>query len=493
MNKLKLFLALAITVFVSSCDSDTNYLGTSIIPEADNLQMATNSYPVYSESAEMEAVVSRSPYGYLGRIKDQETGAYLAANYMFKFAAQNISYPDKSKMNLIDVVQPDGSVLQNVLVDSCEVKLFLNTFYGDSLTVMKSTLLELEKTIPENTPLYTDMDPEQNGYIRQASEGGIEVDKSFAVVDFTLSDSIRSTTAYTRSILFHFPKEEYLAKDGKLYHNYGSYLLTKYYENPTYFQNLYQFNKNVCPGFYIKIQSGLGSMVEIFSAQLILHAGMTENDKTTPYVTYFMGTEEVQQFTRIENDNTIISSLLDDDKATYIKSPAGICTVATLPIDEVMKSHENDSINSASLEFKRINNNDSSNPYNLSIPTTVLLVEADSVQSFFEGKKLNDNIGAYTATYSSTSNKYSFNNISNLLSKIYSQKIKGEKADPSWTLSHPNWNKIALIPVKIENDGSGSVSRITNDMSLTSTRLQRGTTNSDSPITLSIIYSKYGR
>lgn len=493
MNKLKLLLALVITVFVSSCDSDTSYLGTSIIPDTDNLQMATSNFPVYSESAEMGSVVSRSPYGYLGRIKDVETGSYLSANYMFKFAVQNVSFPDRNSMQLEEVVQEDGSVIENVVVDSCEVILNIRNFYGDSLSVLKTALVELEKTIPENTPLYSDVDPEENGYVRSEEDGGLRIDKSYAVVDFTVKDSLRNSNGYTRSIVYHFPDEPYKARDGRLYFNYGSYILTKYYEHPTNFQNLYQFNKNICPGFYIKMQSGIGSMVEIYNSQLLLHTKVKKDDKLEINNSHLMSTEEVQQFTKIENDQVSLESLLNDNEATYIKSPAGICTIATLPVEEVMKSHENDSINSASIAFKRQNNNDSNNPYNLSVPTTLLMVEADSVQNFFEGKKLYDNIGAYVATYSATTNSYTFNNIANLLSMVYNKKVQEEEKDSSWTLSHPNWNKIALIPVKVEKDGSGSVSRVTNDMSLSSTRLLRGTKQSDSPITLSIIYSKYGR
>lgn len=494
MNKLKYLIAFAIAIFVSSCDSDTSYLGTSIVPEADKLQMSTSNYPVSTTSMEMGSVVSRTPYGYLGRIKDNETGAYLSANYMFKFAVQNVSYPEKSTMSKIDVTQPDGSIMENVLVDSCEVLLYLNSFYGDSLTVMKSTLAELDKPLPENTTIYSDMNPEENGYIRSVADGGLSVEKSYAVVDFTVKDSLRNSSGYSRSLVYRFPKEQYHAKDGKVYHNYGSYILTKYYENPQNFQNLYQFNKNVCPGFYAKMQSGLGSMLEIYNAQLVLHANMISDKGTsTAYMTYLMGTEEVQQFTNVENDKDAIESLLHDTEATYIKSPAGVCTIASLPIDRVMNSHENDSINSASITFKRTNNIDHSNQYNLSIPNTLLLLEADSIQSFFEGKKLYDNIGSYIATYSSNTNSYTYSNISNLLSKVYNNKVQEEAKDPSWTLSHPNWDKIVLIPVKVENDGSGSVSRVTNDMSLTSTRLQRGTSDADSPITLSVVYSKYGR
>lgn len=493
MNRLKLFFAIAIAVLVSSCDSDTSYLGTSIVPDADNLQMATNSFPVSTASAEMGSVVSRTPYGYLGRIKDVETGMYLSANYMFKFAVQNVNYTEMGTMKKVNVTQPDGSVMENILVDSCEVMLYLNRFYGDSLTVMKTSLLELKKTIPENSSLYSDMDPEENGYVRPASEGGITMDKSFAVVDFTVKDSLRHTANYTRNVVYRFPQEQYVARDGKVYYNYGSYIMTKYFENPDNFQNIYLFNKNVCPGFYVKMKSGLGAMLEIYNAQMILHSSNEVNGKKTTYNTYLMGTEEVQQFTRIENEGNTIDNLLNDNEATYVKSPAGITTIATLPIDEVMKSHENDSINSASITFKRVNNNDYSNQYNLSTPTTLLMIEADSIKSFFEGKKLYDNIGTYIAAYSSSDNGYVYNNISNLLSKIYNNKVKCEAKDASWVLSHPNWNKIALVPVKVEYDGSGSVSRVTNDMSLSNTRLQRGTAQKDSPLTLSIIYSKYGR
>jgi hypothetical protein len=59
-----------------------------------------------------------------------------------------------------------------------------------------------------------------------------------------------------------------------------------------------------------------------------------------------------------------------------------------------------------------------------------------------------------------------------------------------------NWNKVVLVPVTTEYSKTSSsssvsvLSKVMHDMSLTSTRLMKGT-DTDSPIKLSIIYGKF--
>lgn len=49
-----------------------------------------------------------------------------------------------------------------------------------------------------------------------------------------------------------------------------------------------------------------------------------------------------------------------------------------------MKGHEKDTLNTATISFPRLNNENEDNPYNFATPSTILMVQKDSLQSFFE-------------------------------------------------------------------------------------------------------------
>ena len=135
-------------------------------------------------------------------------------------------------------------------------------------------------------------------------------------------------------------------------------------------------------------------------------------------------------------------------------------------------------------------NNENWNQYALPAPSTLLLVETDSLDAFFENSKLANHKTSYLAAFSSATNRYTFGNISSLIASMYRAKTNGLKSDPNWVANHPNWNKVMAVPVKtnyITYNNSSVLTSVTNDMSLTSTRLVGGST----PINIEVIYSKF--
>lgn len=247
-------------------------------------------------------------------------------------------------------------------------------------------------------------------------------------------------------------------------------------------------------------------MAKIWNTELIFYwtrHKTINKDSTAVGIGYnrFDGTEEVLQLNKIENDKKSMEKLASQKNWTYLKSPAGIFTEVTLPIDDIMKGHEKDTLNTATISFPRLNNENEDNPYNFATPSTILMVQKDSLQSFFEKSKLADNRTSYTTSYSSTGtykNAYTFQNIANLVSAMYKNKGKGE-----------NWDKVVLVPVNVITTTQGYttvISKINHDMSLASTRLIVGTDDPDKdytkdaktgkkvasgPIRIKVIYSKF--
>lgn len=230
-------------------------------------------------------------------------------------------------------------------------------------------------------------------------------------------------------------------------------------------------------------------MAYIRVPQLNIFFNIKKDGEQKASMTLFNGTEEVLQTTTVTNDTQAIGQLVNDPSCTYIKSPAGIFTEVTLPVDDIVRGHEKDTINTAKIEFLRINNEHWSS-YNLPAPSMLLMIETDSVQSFFEQGKVANYKQTFLGSYSKSANKYAFNNVGGIINAMNKARTEGLKSDPQWEAHHPNWNKVMLVPVSTTTVTYNNTTRIVgihNDMSLTSTRLVGGNT----PIAINVIYSRF--
>jgi hypothetical protein len=235
-------------------------------------------------------------------------------------------------------------------------------------------------------------------------------------------------------------------------------------------------------------------MAKIKEISLYVFFNFNNNGRKSTNYLMTTSTEEVVQTTTVSYDKYAIKNLVDDNSCTYIKSPAAIFTEVELPVDEICTTHPSDSILSAKVSFNRINNTTDTPEMALTTPSNLLLIEKDSLNSFFLNNSVYNNSYAYNGTLSK--NAYSYSNISNLVTRMYNNKVKGMKSDPNWTAKHPNWNKALLVPVEEVTVTSSSYSSTTsstialkNKMGLSSTRLKKG--SSASPINIEVIYAKF--
>ena len=235
------------------------------------------------------------------------------------------------------------------------------------------------------------------------------------------------------------------------------------------------------------------------------------NDTIIDGMQRMAATEEVIQNTRV--DNSIPAEMLDpQNEYTYVKSPSGIFTEVTLPVNDVVAGeHYNDTINSARITFRRLNN-ETQNKYNLEMPATLLMVRKKDLFSFFEEGKVTDDRTSYLATFNSNYNAYEYSNIGRLITILKEERDEGAGVDVSddeatrqakyaaWEAKEENqdWNKVVLVPVAAEYSTSvnsyglsvQTLLRLRNDMSMKSARLEGGSSGS---LSLSVIYSKYNQ
>lgn len=460
-------VALLLSMVFTACSDNTDTIGQSLTDNLDHVQIYTDTFTVTTKSIEAGPVVSKTTSGLVGRIKDPETGSYVTGNMMTQFHIQE-GFQFISKDSLIKA-SADGQVH----ADSCEIRFHFTSFLGDSLATMKATLYELAKPVEEGKVYYSDFDPMENGYIRTA-EGAIKKHKTYS-----LHDSSNGLTSYIGVKI----NDPYIDKNGNTFDNYGTYILRTYYEHPEYFKNSQKFIYNVCPGFYLKTESGIGSMANIKFTELNIFCHVKRNDSTIVNTIPISGTEEVLQMTNVENDDEAIKNLVSDNTCTYLKTPAGIFTEMTIPIEKIMANHANDTLNTAKIILTRINNTVKDNNQ-MKTPTSVLMVHKDSIDSFFSQNKIPNNKDSYIATISG--NSYVFNNISNLVRLMYNQKKSGNGSE--------NWNKVVIIPVTTTTQTANqttTIVKVSHDMSLTSTKLVGGSENPHAELKMSVIYSKF--
>lgn len=489
MKILRLLTVLVIAALTfAACDDTTEGIGGSITNKIDNINISNSAFNVTTKSIVADSVLSRNNTGLIGKMKDPETGNYVKGDYMTQLSV----LPTFSVDTLDYIKQANKGSIE---ADSCYLLVSYNASYGDTIAPMKVTAYEMTKPMAEDKEYYSNYDAFEKGWVNENNQ-------------HWSSNYNLSNTSDVKNFKIYLNKK--YTKDGKTYKNYGSYIMQTYAEHPEYFKTNYKFLHNVCPGFYIKNVGGTGNMAKIWNTELIFYwtrKKTINKDSTAVSIGYnrFDGTEEVLQLNKIENDTENLKKLAskDQEKCTYLKSPAGIFTEVTLPIKDIMKGHEKDTLNTATISFPRLNNENEDNPYNFATPSTILMVQKDSLQSFFEKSKLADSRTSYTASYSSTGtykNAYTFQNIANLVSAMYKNKAEGEKKNAKWMDEHPNWNKVVLVPVNVITTTQGYttvISKINHDMSLASTRLKRGVITTDSngketsPIQIKVIYSKF--
>lgn len=463
--KLKYLASIVLATFIfMSCDDTTDNIGSgTLIDNSDNLNIVTDTFEITSRSIIADSVLSRNTSGYLGKVRDPETGAYMSSNFMTQFyLPEGFEFPNKDSIQSV--------VNGEIVADSCDIRLYYKEFYGDSLAPMKLTAYELTKPIPEET-YYSNFSPEKEGFVDKTKA----VDKVYTITDLNVDETTRKGSDYIPSI--RIPLDA----------SFGTKLIRHYYDNPSDFKDAYTFIHKVLPGFYFKTQGGLGSMAHVFLSQLNVYFRYkfttTKSDETkvdTIIVANaaFPGTEEVLQTSTIINDKAAIKRLAEDNTCTYIKSPAGIFTEMTIPVEAIMRGHENDTINTAKVSLTRINATQTGE-YALEAPQTLLMIPKAEMYTFFEDRKVVDYKTSYIATFNKTSNQYTFSNIGSLVRHMWENK------------SQKDWDKVVIIPVSTTVNTSGEITDVTHNMSMSSTRLVGGSENPNGAIKITVIYSKF--
>lgn len=466
-----LFIAVS-GLCLATCDNTTDTIG--IYADSDNISASVAVFDAYTRSLAADSVLSNSNRTYLGLITDPETGLDIKAEFLAQFATlEDYDFPAYDSM-----VKNSQGELE---ADSIEIRLYLSGVYGNDKNPMKVDVYELDtaNVIREDSIYYSNADLTK--YINKKREHPL-ARKVFTARDLTQSDETLDENSYLHQIRVLLPKE------------YGTFILRKYYEDKNHFRTSYNFIHHVCPGFYFKLGNGNGTMISLKIGAMNVFFKYRDPADNTEYtgMARFSSTPEVMQNTYIENGD-LEAWAEERTQCTYLKTPAGIFTEMTLPVDEIYRGHENDSISQAQLSIQRYNEQgNGGKPQLMGIPQNLLMVHKAEMYRFFENQQVADDKTSYVTSFNGSDNTYTFTNIGNLIA--YCRRYRKEQIAASgmtaeaWEEKNEDWNKVVLIPVEVGTDDNNNIISVTNDMSLGSARLVGGEHN---PIKIQIIYSSF--
>ena len=428
------------------------------VSNLDKIEAFSDTYKVTSRTHKLDKVYSRTNKAYLGKYTDPDFGQYSA-----DFITQ-INCPEKFEL-------PEH--LKEITGASLE--LYYTDFYGDSLATLTVQVDTLNKIIEDSDTglYYTSYEP-KDYYDETKTPLAV---KTYAAVDMSVSDSIRNTSDYYPSIKIDLGKA------------FGERIQDLYSSKPEYFKDAYSFINNVLKGFYVHITQGDGSVVYIKDIWLRLNLDYKIKSESTGEIdslvhgnTVLAASKEVLMSTRLENSDKL-DELVNEKGHTYLKTPAGLCTEITLPINEIFNTHKEDTLNSVTLSIKkyRYAGDENSNTFTMGIPQNVLMVRKGDIDTFFEQNKTYDNKTSFLGTYSSNTNSYTFSKLNRLISNIFSEiRSKEEYTEDR--------DKVLLIPVTTETDAEGNIIGVSHDMEVNAAKLFGGEDGEE--LNIEIVYTK---
>ena len=451
MKKLSYILSVITFLFISTgCDDNTEGIGNSIVPEKDLIKASTDTCYATSETIlANDAILANTNDVYLGQYTDEESGTIFNSSFITQFAcSDNFIFPE----NVI------GKCAKYTTL-----RLYFNEYFGDSLNTMKCEIYELDNTLVEGEPYYTNINPAD---FYDETKKPLAT-KTFNAIDFTKHDTILNGD-YTRHIEIALPN------------SIGNRFIEKFYETDskgdsigkTYFANSEAFINNIFKGIYVKCSHGDGTVVKIYRSRLDVGferyiKSSTGKDSIQLLSAPFYSSKEVLQANSFDTKG--LEKLAEEKEHTYIKTPAGLFTEVTLPVQETIK--DGATLNTAKIVFTAYKEDGNKNP---NAPSSLLMVRKKDTHRFFLKNELNDGKSSYLTVFNKGNNQYEFNNIANLLRMCYEEYMEGTASDPDWEIKNPDWNKVVLIPVRTSEDSNGYVVKITHDTDIKSIKLRGG-------------------
>lgn len=479
MNLKTTVCGLIAVLFLISCDADTSGLGGSLTPQGDVISVSNDSCFASSRTIKAaDSLIIMTSQCNLGRFTEELSGATYESGYMTQIGCmEGFSIPDSIygigdhtfPQWFIDKVGDQKPYYANLII-------YYSGYFGDPTNPIKVEVFPLDTMLDSETRYYPNTDPSLFCNTQAEPMASITVSGQ----NMQNSDSLRHLSTYIPSITIPLPD------------SIAQIILESYFDpaRKHYFTDASSFMENLFKGFYIRCSQGDGTIFYVDRTILAVNyksIGLDKNDEPQyeSRMAEFQGNSEVLQLNCLKWSG--LDNQLSDSSCTWIRSPFGVLTEITLPIDE-MRDNEY-VLNAAQLRISTAVT--PSSQYKPSIPSTLLLIRKDKLEEFFSRNSSDDKTESFIATYASKYGTYTFENIAAMVEKIYSDREDWIKEnggnETAYEQARPDWNKVVLIPVSANLDSRKTVISYNLDIKMHQVKLIGG----DTPIKIKTIRTKF--
>lgn len=531
---------------IIGCDDTTGSLGMDMLPSADGLSAHMKTYNVLTQSVAAKNIYSKTSTGYIGSFTDPEFGKYetsflteLNCTDRYKFPVEVYKVTETDEQG--NPTKATGVMVEDKIT-KVNLVVYYSSWFGDSLNACRMTAYELndkwldDRMNPEKYRYTNSIDVDK--YIDKENEMGR---KAYSAYDLSVPDSVRNATdsygnkTFYPNVTFSLDADKYGTKILKLNREYHQGK-NNAFDSAESFIN-YKAQTNSEPdvaakgirGIYLKSDFGDGTIIYVDRVDLQMQFKFYYTDEKTGvklkkkvkddkgeagtdsigygWTTMFASTKEIIQANSFASGfDEKIEEKIKDNSCTYIKSPAGIFTQATIPYESIYNDLKNDTLNAVKLTFTNYHQKEDY-PFSMQSPNNVLLLRKYDYDKFFSENQLPDNITSYTAAHNSLgTNQYTFSNLARLITtginekNAAKQKAKEEAGntwnETAWEENWKNnpetkdWDKVYLIPVKPTYDASssGTMISIQHDLQPAYAKLKGGATE---PLEMQVTYTRF--
>lgn len=450
------------TLVLLSCNDTLDKLGFTIQPGNDRVMVGTDTLILTSKTVKVDSVFSKTKYPILGEYIDPIFGT-VRSDYVGEFY-----YPETM------------SFKEGANIDSVMLTISYTSILGDSLAPMQLAVYKVKERLPRGNK-YTNFDPLPK----------VDMTTPLGKQIFTGRNNTYRTEVYQSGTALEEIKIYEI--NTALPKSIGQSFLDEY-KKPDHgaLQNVDTFN-DFFPGVYVTTDFGNSTILnvnltslKVFYNYLDKGGSSTQQDTIRTEEWRLNITPEVTQINHISNDNSHLLS--DDAEGTYVKSPAGVNTEIHFPISQLSDKLKNSALNQAKMIVYALPEVNEHEMVKLSPPDHLLLINKDSVKTFFENGMLPNNINSFIATFDANSYSYNFGNISTLVN--YYNKLHRDDS------SKPLDQTFQLIPVDATivtegasyySQGSQRVTAVYNQMKPSAVMLD----NRTGKLRLDVIYSSF--
>lgn len=433
MKKIFCFLCISL-LFLYSCEDSGDQLGLDVMPDRDRISTNIDTFHLASNTFIPEAVYNNNSTYLIGQYTDSNFGAVrsdLLAQVMCP--SFNISFPE------------------DVQVQSFSLEVYYKSHTGNEPITFD--VYRLTQDLLFRTKYYSNISISEYTNNFEYLLGT----KTLTELDFEEADTLMSKDTIP-SFKIDLPislANEFL--NATVYANENSFL---------------SFFKGIC----ITSKNGDKTMLSVSSVSLNLTYTYLGNGTQQSKTIKFPSNNEVKQVNAFSHPQ--LTTLLQQKPINYnyIYSPAAFFTKVEIPVSDIKeKIIEEDKISTLnSVKFTVLG--EKSDEDVLPMPSYLLLIHQDSVQSFFEKNKIPNSSTSFYAKLDTSKLQYSFD-----LTYYMQKKVKETSSNEI--------ENMVLIPVDVSFYNS-SLSEVKNSVTLSALRFK---TKNDisTPFKLNVIYNKY--